>query len=230
MLNLNMVEIPELEEAKQHVLFHHYQASGWITIAKKERDGTWKQYHYQPEQLASELSNWLGDNVYFSQNTFYKPQRRIENIKQLRALYVDIDCHNLNYDPYWVADKLYLEVFNDAVPVPNFIIFSGRGLVCIWLIEPVPYKALPLWKAVQNHFFKQMEYVGADQKSIDPTRVFRVAGSVNAKNGKKVVIEYRHDYRYILRELQAEYLPELSPVRPHTPKKVGRTSNHCSLT
>ena len=56
-----------------------------------------------------------------------------------------------------------------------------------------------------------MEYVGADQKSIDPTRVFRVAGSVNAKNGKKVVIEYRHDYRYILRELQAEYLPELSP-------------------
>ena len=46
MLNLNMVEIPELEEAKQHVLFHHYQASGWITIAKKERDGTWKQYHY----------------------------------------------------------------------------------------------------------------------------------------------------------------------------------------
>ena len=225
MLNLNMVEIPELEEAKQHVLFHHYQASGWITIAKKERDGTWKQYHYRPEQLASELSNWLGDNVYFSQNTFYKPQRRIENIKQLRALYVDIDCHNLNYDPYWVADKLYVEVFNDAVPVPNFIIFSGRGLVCIWLIEPVPYKALPLWKAVQDHFFKQMEYVGADQKSIDPTRVFRVAGSVNAKNGKKVVIEYRHDYRYILRELQAEYLPELSPVRPHTPKKVGRTSN-----
>ncbi len=221
MQNLNIVENSSLDEAKRHVLFHHNKASGWITLAKKESDGTWKQYHYQPEQVASELSIWLGENVYFSQNTFYKPQRRIENIKQLRALYVDIDCHNLNYDPHWVVEKLNLEVFQDSVPVPNLIIYSGRGLVCIWLIEPVPYQALPLWKAVQNYFYEQLEYVGADKKSIDSTRVFRVSGSINSKNGKEVVIDYRHDYRYILRDLQAEYLPELIQKQP---KKTGRKS------
>ena len=214
-------ENSSLDEAKRHILFHHDKASGWITLAKKESDGTWKQYHYQPEQVASELSIWLGENVYFSQNTFYKPQRRIENIKQLRALYVDIDCHNLNYDPHWVVEKLNLEVFQDSIPVPNLIIYSGRGLVCIWLIEPVPYQALPLWKAVQNYFYEQLEYVGADKKSIDSTRVFRVSGSINSKNGKEVVIDYRHDYRYILRDLQAEYLPELIPKQP---KKPGRKS------
>lgn len=210
------------EEAKRHVLFHHYKASGWITLAKKKGDGTWKQYHYQPEQLTSELSNWTGDNIFFSQNTFYKPQRRIENIKQLRALYVDIDCYALNYDPNWVVGKLNLEVFQESLPVPNFIIFSGRGLVCIWLIEPVPYQALALWKAVQNHFYKQLAFVGADKKSIDPTRVFRVAGSVNAKNGKEVVIEYRHNHRYVLRDLQAEYLPELSPVNVSKPGRKSK--------
>ena len=219
MQNLKIVEQSALDEAKQHVLFHHYEASGWITLAKKERDGTWKQYHYQPKQVASELSVWLGENVYFSQNTFYKPQRRIENLRQLRALYVDVDCYHLNYDPHWVVGKLNLEVFQQSVPVPNLIIYSGRGIVCIWLIEPVPYQALPLWKAVQNYFYKQLEYVGADKKSIDSTRVFRVSGSINSKNGKEVVMEYGHDYRYSLRDLQAEYLPELVPKQP---KKTGR--------
>ena len=219
MQNLKIVEQSALDEAKQHVLFHHYEASGWITLAKKERYGTWKQYHYQPKQVASELSVWLGENVYFSQNTFYKPQRRIENLRQLRALYVDVDCYHLNYDPHWVVGKLNLEVFQQSVPAPNLIIYSGRGIVCIWLIEPVPYQALPLWKAVQNYFYKQLEYVGADKKSIDSTRVFRVSGSINSKNGKEVVMEYGHDYRYSLRDLQAEYLPELVPKQP---KKTGR--------
>jgi hypothetical protein len=41
-----------------------------------------------------------GKDVFFSQNTFYKPQRKIENIRQRRSLYVEINCHNLNYDPH----------------------------------------------------------------------------------------------------------------------------------
>lgn len=218
-----MIESSVLEEARQHVLFHHdYKASGWITLAQKGSDGTWKQYHYQHKQLPLELENWQGENIYYSQNTFYKPQRRIENIKQLRALYVDVDCYNLNYDPYWVSEKLKLEVFGEYLPHPNLTIYSGRGLVCIWLIEPVPSLVLPLWKAIQTYFFKQMEYVGADKKSIDPTRVFRVAGSINSKNNKEVFVEYSHDYRYVLRELQAEYLPELVSAQT---KKSSHVSN-----
>jgi len=93
---------------------------------------------------------------------------------------------------------------------------------CIWLIEPVPDQDLPLGKAVQNYFYEQLEYVGADKKSSDSTRVFRIAGSVNSKNGEEVFVDYRHDYRYGLRELQAEYLPELTLARQNTSKKPGR--------
>lgn len=217
------VESSALEEAKRHLQFHHSEATGWITLAKKELDGTWKQYHYQAEQLSLELPSWLGTNVYFSQNTFYKPQRRIENLKQLRALYVDIDCHKMNYKPDWVVEKLNLEVFQESIPSPNYIIFSGRGIVCIWLIEPVPYKALPLWKAIQQYFYEQLAYVGADKKSIDSTRVFRVAGSINSKNEAEVKLQYRHEYRYRLRDLQEEYLPQLTFSNKE--KKSGRQSN-----
>jgi hypothetical protein len=121
----------------------------------------------------------------------------------------------MNYDPNWVIGKLDIEIFQDNIlPNPNIIIFSGRGLVCVWLLEPVPYQALPLWKAVQNYFCEQLNYVGADKKSLDPTRVFRIDGTINSKNKKQVFVEYRHDYRYILRDLQYEYLPELAPNRP----------------
>src|SRR6476659_1593591 len=118
-----------LDEATRHVLFHHHQTSGWVTLANKEKCGMWKQRHYKREQLHLEIPSWLekGNDVFFSQNTFYKPQRKIENIRQLKALYVDIDCHNLNYDPHWVAEKLNLEVFQETLPTPNHIIYSGRG-------------------------------------------------------------------------------------------------------
>ncbi|MEC2075836.1 replication protein [Metabacillus fastidiosus] len=212
------IEETSLVRAKGHVLFHHRNADGWVTLAQK-KTGIWKQYHYKPEELAFKLSEWLGEDVYFSQNTFYKPERRIENIRQLRAVYVDVDCYQLNYDPGWVIGKLDLEIFGEILPEPNIIIFSGRGLVCIWLIEPAPHKALPLWQAIQGYFCKQLDYVGADKKSIDATRVFRIAGSINSKNGQEVISQYRHDYRYALRDLQEEYLPELVPRQP---KKPGR--------
>ncbi|SFF06266.1 replication protein, partial [Alteribacillus iranensis] len=201
-----------LEKARYHAWFHHKDADGYITLAKKTTNG-FKQYHYKPEQLAHELSQWIGEDVYFSQNTFYKPQRRIEHVRQLRALYVDIDCYLLNYAPDWTLGKLELEMFDTALPEPNLIIFSGRGLVLIWLIDPVPYQALPLWQAIQNHFVQQLETIGGDAKASDAARVFRLDGSVNSKNRAEVHVHYRHDYRYVLRDIQDEYLPDLKPKK-----------------
>lgn len=208
------------EKAQFHAWFHHDKADGYIAIAKKEGN-EYKQYHYQPENFAVKLTEWLGEDVYFSQNTFYKPSRQIENIRQLRSLYVDVDCYLLNYDPDWVVGKLELELFGEKVPDPNLIIFSGRGVVPVWLLEPSPYKALPLWQSVQNYLVKQFEKVGADSKASDAARIFRIAGSVNSKNGEEVRCAYRHDYRYSLREIQENYLPALIPKKKTKGGKKG---------
>lgn len=207
--------------AGHQLFFQHGDADGYITLAKKQ-NGKFVQYHYRPEQLAEQLSNYMGEDIYYSQQTFYKPQRRIENIRQLRSLYVDIDCHVLGFKPDWVLGKLELEYFRQSIPEPNLIIFSGRGLVLVWLIEPVPYKALPLWNAVQNHFMNQLKEVGSDPKAIDAARVFRLAGTVNSKNGAMVRVEYRHDYKYTLKDIQFDYLPELTPPQKTQKSKAGR--------
>lgn len=211
----------QIDEARHHIFFQHDGADGFITLAKKE-NGKFIQRHYRPEQLAEQLTNYMGEDIYYSQNTFYKPQRRIENIRQLRNLYIDLDCYLFNYDPDFVVRKLELEYFKQSIPEPNLIIFSGRGVVLVWLIEPVPYKALPLWNAVQQYFLEQLKDVGGDPKAADAARVFRVAGSTNSKNGAEVHVEYRHDYRYALRDIQYDYLPELTPKPKTERKKPGR--------
>lgn len=224
MQKFNMIDRYGIYEAKRHILFHHDDSDGWITVAKKTALGEFQQYHYKPTELADELGKWLGEDVYFSQNTFFKPQRNIENIRQLRSLYIDLDFYLFNYDPSWVLWKLEHEYFGKSVPEPNILIFSGQGLVLIWLLNPVPYKALPLWQAVQNYLLGQFKELGGDPKAADAARIFRIAGSVNSKNGVEVRAEYRHDYKYELREIQLDYLPELNEVVNVTPqkKKQGR--------
>ena len=223
-----------LKKAREHVLFHHKDADGWITVAKKDiKSGFFRQYHYRPEELADTLSEWMGENVYFSQNTFYCPRRAIETIRQLRSLYVDLDVYNKGLEPEWVLGKLELEYFRQEIPEPNMVIFSGRGLVLIWNIEPVPYKAIPLWRSMEMYLIDKLKEFGADSKASDPTRIFRIAGSINSKSGTMVKAEYRHSYRYVLRDLQADYLPELTPSaskpKPGRKKKVVHLYNVYTL-
>lgn len=213
----------QLSAAQSHILFHHdpNTTDGYVTIAKKDsRTGRFMQYYYKPAELAGHLTEVMGEDVFFSQNTFYRKSRRIETIRQLRSLYVDLDFYIFNYDPEWILGKLEYEFYRQTIPEPNMIIFSGQGVVLIWMIEPVPYKALPLWQAVQNYLINQLKPLGGDPKASDAARIFRLAGSTSSKNGHEVSVQYRHDYRYTLRDIQNEYLPELTPKRE--PAKKGR--------
>ena len=216
-----------IDIAKDHVLFHHNPADtkGWITLAKKDpQTHRFYQYHYKPSELVEHLSQWTGEDIYLSQNTFFKPQRRIDSILQLRTLYVDLDVYNLNLKPEWVLGKLEFEYFGQVIPEPSMVIFSGRGLVLVWNIEPIPYMAMPLWRAVENFFAKALKDVGADEKATDPARIFRLAGTVNSKSNSMVKVQYRHAYRYDIHELQYDYLPELTPKAPKAKNTPGRKS------
>ena len=113
--------------------------------------------------------------------------------------------------------------FGKNIPTPNFIIDSGRGLYLIWLIKKVPRMALPLWKAVEEYFYRTLKEFGADIQALDATRILRIPGSINSKTHTEVKIIDNYDYLYDLREIQNEYMPELSekaPIRLGRPKKV----------
>jgi hypothetical protein len=216
-----------MESALQHFKMHHQGADGFITIAKKE-NGLYKQRHYTEEEANKKLSEEIGEDIYFSQQTFYKPKRIVSNVRQLRALYVDLDFYLLNFSLSYILMILEQEQFQIKIPEPNYIIFSGRGIVLIWRIEPVPYQALPLWQVLQQYLYEQVKEYGADRKALDAARVFRIAGSINSKSGQPVEVQYRHNYMYTLRQIQQEYLPELNPdqqKKKGRPKKIVQLHN-----
>lgn len=219
MYQSNLAE--KLDAARHHILFQHnpQNADGFITIAKKcGQTGRFTQQFYQPTELANHLTSIMGEDVFFSQNTFYRKARRIETVRQLRSLYVDLDFYIFNYAPEQIIYWLEQDYFRTTIPEPNMIIFSGQGIVLIWTIEPAPYMALPLWQAIQNYLIDKLKPLGGDPKAADAARIFRLAGTISSKNGNEVRVQYRHDYQYTLREIQNEYLPELKPKQEKKPK------------
>ncbi|MDZ7355955.1 MAG: DNA-binding response regulator [candidate division KSB1 bacterium] len=193
----------------------HSNSKGWIT--KAEMNCGYKQWHYRYNELLEQ--NFDQENVYISLNTFYSTFRRLEYLKELKAQFIDLDIYKTGFTKEQIIMHLEAEHFNKSIPRPNLIIDSGRGLYLIWLLNKVPSKALPLWKAVEEYLYSVLKPFGADRQALDPTRVLRVPGSINSKSNTKVEIIERYDYVYDLREIQKEYLPELEERKS---KKRGR--------
>ena len=204
-----------MQQAREYIQVVHGTSKGWITVAGINKD-TYTQWHYKVLELLE--MDFDKQNVYISQSTFYKPQRRLENIKELRVLFIDMDIYKLGMTKeqalYWLEE----ECFNTKIPRPNLIIDSGRGLYLSWTIEPVPGQALPLWKAIEEFLYKQLKEFGADRKALDATRILRLPTTINSKSQTEVTILHKYDYLYSLREIQENYLPELIPKK----KKAGR--------
>ena len=195
----------------------HSDSKGWITRA--EINCGYKQWHYRYKELLEQDFNQ--ENVYISINTFYSTFRRLEYLKELKAQFIDLDIYKTGFTKAQIIMHLETDYFNKSIPRPNLIIDSGRGLYLIWLLNSVPSKALPLWKAVEEYLYSVLKQFGADRQALDPTRVLRVPGSINSKSNTTVNVIEQYDYIYDLREIQNEYLPELEERKA---KKKGRPS------
>ena len=195
----------------------HSDSKGWIT--KAEINCGYKQWHYRYNELLEQDFNQ--ENVYISINTFYSTFRRLEYLKELKAQFIDLDIYKTGFTKEQIIMHLEADYFNKSIPRPNLIIDSGRGLYLIWLLNSVPSKALPLWKAVEEYLYSVLKPFGADRQALDPTRILRVPGSINSKSKTTVNVIEQYDYIYDLREIQNEYLPELEERKA---KKKGRPS------
>ena len=195
----------------------HSDSKGWIT--KAEINCGYKQWHYRYKELLEQDFNQ--ENVYISINTFYSTFRSLEYLKELKAQFIDLDIYKTGFTKEQIIMHLEADYFNKSIPRPNLIIDSGRGLYLIWLLNSVPSKALPLWKAIEEYLYSVLKPFGADRQALDPTRILRVPGSINSKSKTTVKVIEQYDYIYDLREIQNEYLPELEERKA---KKKGRPS------
>ena len=212
-----LMNVDNIDESIEYIDTIHGESKGWITKAEISKQREFSQWHYHVEDLLKQYFD--KEDVYISMSTFYKPMRRIETIKEIGNLFIDLDTYNTEFTKTQILMNLEENYFNRVIPTPNLIIDSGRGLTLVWSIEKVPYMALPLWKSIQEYLYSQLKEFGADRKALDATRVLRVTGSINSKSGTRVTILEKYEYKYTLREIQREFLPDLDENKS---KKKGR--------
>lgn len=207
----------------------HKDSEGYITVAKM--GNRWQQYYFEG---INDLSiNLKGKDVYISQNTFNNKSRRLIHLKELKALYIDIDCYKMNLSKeavkYFMENDLY-----GQIPIPNMLIDSGRGLYYIIFLENTMAEELPKWQLVEKYLYEKLKDLGADNKALDATRVLRVTGTVNSKNNSIVKVIDTYDYQYTLDEIIENYIPEIIEDRkekqkPKGVRKKGRKKKFVSL-
>lgn len=225
----NSISTSRSRQAVQQLKLVHDNDDGFITVAVKDIDNKWQQYHYKKEDLENNIFKILGFNIdtYMSINSFYVPKRSSECIRHINSLYIDIDNHSeakVNIDS--VLYFLEEDFFNREVPKPNLVIKTGRGLALYWILEHLPKQGLPLWTLIQEELYKKIkgieDYIKdivVDPATLDVSRVLRIPGSKNTKSNTLAKIYSYSNEKYRLDEIIQGYLPELEIIKEKKNKK-----------
>ena len=169
---------------------HNGLRKGVVSFAQRILDGkkNWKEWTvpvggdaiYQAE----EILRAGGEDVYISQQAFTR-WRGIADLAALGSNYVDLDYHQRarwkDKRPGDVAAAVIHKLVEDGIPLPSYILSTGRGVVCVWLTDLLPPMALPRWSLVQKTLAGALTEFGADKRALDAARVFRLAGSTNSR-------------------------------------------------
>lgn len=198
---LQQRQINDFKCAADYIQYLFSGIRGWI--CRGQIDGEYSQQMYRYNGLLG--SEHKGNNIYISMNTFFKPERTVDKLKRLNALYVDIDCYKLGLDKQSVFYQLEQDFFGTEIPVPTFVIDSGRGLYLIWKLQNEDRNALPRWTKVQKYLTDKLKCFGADPACKDSARILRLPFTINQKSGTVVSILQFNDLTYTISEIQSEY-------------------------
>ncbi|MDK2564224.1 DNA-binding response regulator [Romboutsia sedimentorum] len=146
-------------------------------------------------------------DVFLAPNTMYLPKRRVENIRQFRALFQDIDCNKLGFEKAETVYMIWMLYHDGKVPKPTMVTDSGQGVHLYWRIENAPYGALNTWQELQDYIYYQLKHLGSDRKSTDGARVLRLPGTINSKNEANCEVLYiDNELEYSMYDLREQYL------------------------
>ena len=188
-------------------------------------DGTWRESMHKHSHL-SFIGAPSNGSLYVSVNGFSGDRRRLDSLRQINALFFDLDCHGSSSSQTDSAIRRSLTIIDNAVragklPCPTLIVDSGRGLHLYYVLKrsipyrcsangPVNEKALRLFRRVQqnlsrtlSHLMDPIDCIDVDEKVFDFTRVSRVPGSFNLAANRYARLLSSSDSYYDLRDLNS---------------------------
>lgn len=180
---------------------------GYIQILNIDQSKKIKIYNTKINSIKEVIEEEANEQLDFfiTPNTFYKPQRQVANIRQFRALFVDIDnCEN---NQCYTAYKVFEMAEEGIIPKPTMIVDSGRGLHVYWRIKNAPYGALYTWQELVDLFCTRLKPLGADSRATDASRVLRLPATLNSRNNSYCRVMWQNnEIEYSMYDLREQYL------------------------
>jgi hypothetical protein len=172
-------------------LLHPLDAFGKPSLVWKDGRGDVHCRTYDLKAAPTWAEFGLEGDVYVTLHRFHGP-RGIERLAALNGLFLDLDVDRLpadnSHDPLFWSLDVEMHIHALGLPDPTVLLSTGRGLAVIWLVDPLPPKAMPRWQAAQNALIDLFKSRGADPRCRDVSRITRLPGSTNSKNGKEAKV------------------------------------------
>lgn len=208
------------------VLLHDDRGSHYIVST--DASGSWKDAAFKRDDLERLVFNSRA-NYYVTHNGFDWKRRQTERVRQLNALFFDLDCHGANELECDMLTDQAIVLIEKAVsvgtlPRPNLVVASGRGIHVYYVLErSIPFrckrggekneKGIALFKRVQAQLadvlaevIAELHGMTVDQAVFDVTRVARIPGTFNTR---------AHRYAFLVFSWEGYYhLPALAFYKP----------------
>ncbi len=205
-----------MEIVEKFVQSIHQKPEQYVAFARQQKG--WQQSFALLPDVWKVINNVYAD-TYATPNSFVVPERRIESLGALNALFADIDDHTASFRFSAVLYFLKEDYFGSRVPWPNMVVETGRGMHLYWFIEPLKPDKLPLWQLTQDLILDALSditdcfsigNVEVDKKVKDATRLLRLPGTVNSATNTIVNLYAYSAERYNIEEIISEYFPSIN--------------------
>ena len=148
---------------------------------------------YRADSYVEALDRYEGNrerNIYVTQHQFKYPNRKKLSVCRLCTCFVDLDVYK---SEGWAGSHVW-EVIEAVLgacermgwPLPSAILSSGGGLYAKWYLTGEEACRMVEWDGVQRSLVRGLAEFGADKGARDASRVLRMLGTVNQKNGRSV--------------------------------------------
>ncbi len=182
---------------------------GYLQVVRMLRGNIVESKNLKSKEIQF-LNNYRGlQDVYCTMNTSYNGKRGIEYLKELRALYIDIDLRNeeitkekINFiiaQVYWLSEL-------EEIPRPSKVNFTGRGVHIIWNLEISSYGALGTWQELEDYLYYKLKDLGADKGATDGARILRLENTYNSKTNTLCETIIEEENIYSMYDLREKYL------------------------
>ena len=220
---------------------------GMVTIVRRLRGtSTMETVASVP---AEQVGEWLAqmhvatDADYYITKAQFKAAQTWDSSElfALNAIWVDIDAHGKgpSFAEMERIRSLLIHALPElaGIPVPNMVIYSGRGIHLVWLIEQCSAKLAFMHKAVSVYYGETIQNLLAGLKfakyySVDTGYCANIAGltrspgTVNTHSSTYCTYEIIHSHRILLTEQYdtVEYRSGKGMVSPKTCRRFTYSS------